>query len=151
MSAITARVSRRPVTDDKVVQAVNKEIVPAVVELIDNANTSGTQLSSQEAELADHESRIDALETLTVNHESRIDALEAVPFEADFGDGASTTFTFTHGFSTYGVLAVIWDNATRTRQPLATESTPTTNTYQVAVASPPAVNELHIMISRGRG
>lgn len=155
---ITRRLSRRPITEDRHLQAVNKEVVPAIQELIQEANASEATASDHEARIValeatadDHETRIDALETLTVNHEARIDALEDPPYESDFGDGVATTFNFTHGFGTHAVEAEIWDVATKTRQTGATESTPDVNTYRVVVAAAPSASQYHIAIARKRG
>lgn len=141
---VTRRVSRRPIEQDRLLQAVNREIVPALHELIESANEQG-------GDLAGLEPRVDAAEALLADHETRIDALEAPPFEADFGDGVATSFDFAHGFGTYAVHAVIWDNATRTRQALATESMLDLNTYRVLLGAPPAAGALHIAIARMRG
>jgi hypothetical protein len=94
---------------------------------------------------------VGAAEALLVTHESRVDALEEPPFEADYGDGAAVTFNFAHNFGTYAVVATSWDNATRTRQVLATESTPDVNTYRITLGAPPAASALHVAIGRLRG
>lgn len=115
-----------------------------MVELIENANAQETDLTALEL-------RVEAAETLLVAHEARIAALEEPPFEADYGDGASTVFNFVHNFGTYAVKAVSWDNATRTVQALATESMPDVNTYRITLGAPPALNALHVAIARLRG
>lgn len=150
---VTARVSRRPIEDDKVKQALNKEIVPALRELIDESNASDheARITALETTTADHETRLDGAEALLVTHETRIDALETAPYESDFGDGVATTFNFTHGFGTHAVEAEIWDVATHTRQVGATESTPDVNTYRVVVAVAPSASQYHIAIARKRG
>lgn len=141
---VTRRVSRRPIEQDRLLQVANKEIVPALVELIENANARETDLIALEL-------RVEAAETMLVDHETRVDALEAPPFEANFGDGVATVFNFAHGFGTFAVHAVIWDNATRTRQALATEVMVDVNTYRVTLGAPPAASALHIAIARMRG
>ena len=72
-------------------------------------------------------------------------------YEADFGDGVATSFDFPHAFGTYALFAIIWDNATRTKQVLAVESMPDLNTYRVSVAIAPTSKQLHILIGRARG
>lgn len=141
---VTRRVSRRPIEQDRLLQAVNREIVPAVQELIESANEDGAALAEAEGLLVEHDASL-------VDHEARLDALEVAAFEADFGDGVATTFDFAHGFGTYAVHAVVWDNATRTRQALATESMLDLNTYRVVLGAPPAASSLHIAIARMRG
>jgi hypothetical protein len=138
---VTRRVSRHPIKEDRLLQAVNKEIVPAVAELIENANAQDVATDA----------RLDAAETLLVNHEGRIAALEEPVFEADYGDGVATVFNFVHNFGTYAVVATSWDNATRTRQALATESMPDVNTYRITLGAPPAASALHVAIGRLRG
>lgn len=95
---VTRRVSRRPIEEKRLLQAVNKELVPAVAELIDHAN--------------ELEPGLDAAETLLVEHETRIDALESASFAQTFGDGAATTFGFAHGLGTLDVLAQVYDTGT---------------------------------------
>jgi len=141
---ITRRVSKRPIEQERLLQAVNKEIVPAVIELIEEANEADVDVAALDV-------RVEALEVIGVAHEARIDTLEEPPFEADFGDGVATTFDFAHNFNTYAVRAVIWDNATRTVQALATESMLTLNTYRVVLGAPPAASALHVAIGRLRG
>ncbi len=141
---VTRRVSKRPIDQERLLQAVNKEIVPAVAELIENANSEGIAMAALEL-------RVDAAETLLVNHEGRIAALEEPAFEADYGDGVATVFDFAHNFGTYAVVATSWDNATRTVQALATESMPDVNTYRITLGAPPAASALHVAIGRLRG
>lgn len=138
---VTRRVSKRPIDQERLLQAVNKEIVPAVAELIENANAQDVAVDA----------RLDAAETMLVDHDALLDELIEPPFEADYGDGVATVFNFVHNFGTYAVVATSWDNATRTVQALATESMPDVNTYRITLGAPPAASALHVAIGRLRG
>lgn len=64
----------------------------------------------------------------------------------NFGDGSSTSFTFTHNFGTMNLDAVVFRNTDNTKIHCATK-TPTANTVKVDVYAPLSVNEYRITIT----
>ena len=79
-----------------------------------------------------------------VHLQTKLDNLNLVKrFYQTFGDGVSTTFTFTHNFNTKNVVVMLKEGD---GQIFADVSTPTVNTVQVSVGAAPASNANNITI-----
>lgn len=73
-------------------------------------------------------------------------------FEDDFGDGATTSFPFTHSMGTRRVDVLVYDNATFLKVEVPTTMTDAaTVTLDFSALSTPTSNQFHVVISKLAG
>lgn len=67
-------------------------------------------------------------------------------YMSNFGDGSTTTFTFTHNFGTRDVIATVYRNSADYDEPLAEIRHATTNTVVVVCNSAPSSDQYRIVV-----